>query len=167
MANVTIYLDPGCFVPHATLIPELVDIAGTNYPVFGWAFTPAAANFEQLTCRWLATNYGASNPNVSVLFDWYSRAGSTTGTVSWGAALSVLTPGDAQPVETDAFATENTQAGTVNGTARGLVRTTVTISNLDSLTADDTVAMRIRRVDTTGIAGDAVLIGVTVRYVDT
>ena len=35
MATVKQYLDPGAAIPHATVIPELVKIDGTNFPVFG------------------------------------------------------------------------------------------------------------------------------------
>ncbi|HKZ83793.1 MAG TPA: hypothetical protein VJ793_09065 [Anaerolineae bacterium] len=160
MATVTKELPPESWTPHATSTPELVVIAGTNYPPVGYAFATGSAN-ETIYARFVANDYGGGN--LTVLLDWYSRSGSTTNSVTWGGALSVLTPGDAQSVETDAFATENTQATTVNGTARGLTRTTLTISNLDSLAANDSVEMRIRRTDNS-MAGDAILIGVTVQY---
>lgn len=168
MATVNIPVGVGSLVPFTTLIPELVNIAGTNFPNFGYAFD--AATDEQLcTERIYAANYGASNPNVTVLIDYYSRTGQTSGNAVFGAALSVITPGDAQSVETDAFATENTVTSTVNGTARGLTRATITVSNLDSLTANDSLVMRIRRVGSNGsdtLTGDAVIVGLTIQYPD-
>lgn len=167
MATVKQYLDPGAFWPHATNIPELVKIDGTNFPVWGWAFADSTQD-DQISCRWKAANYGSGN--VSAIVHWYSRTGQTSGAVVWGAALSVLTPGDAQSMETDGLATENTQTTTVNGTARGLTSSTITISNLDSLAADDSVEMRIRRLQSNGsdtMTGDAILVGVEIQYSDT
>lgn len=163
MATVKQPLSIGDAIPHATLIPELCKIDGTNFPVWGYAFATGSLN-EQLSWRWKASSYGSGN--VTVIIDWYSRSGTTSGTVTWGGALSVLTPGDAQSVETDAFATENTQATTVNATAKGLTTTSLVISNLDSLAADDSVEMRIRRTDNT-MTGDAIILGIEVRYSDT
>lgn len=167
MGTVSQSLGIGEAIAHATLIPELCKIDGTNFPVWGYAYAGAAAN-EQLSWRWFAVNYGASNPNVSVIIDWYSRSGSTTGSATWGAAFSVLTPGDAQSMETDTFGTEVTQSTAVNGTAKGLTRTTISIAaaNLDSLAASDSVEMRIRRTDSS-VTGDCIIVGITVQYSDT
>lgn len=164
MANLDIYIDPKSCDAGATAIPELVLIAGTNYPVSGYAFTDATTD-EIIYARFLASLYASGN--VSVLLDWYSRTGQTTGAVVWGAALSVLTPGDAQSIETDTFATENTQTTTVTGTARALTRSTITVSNLDSLAQDDSVELRLVRRQSNGsdtMTGDAILVGITVRY---
>lgn len=167
MATVPVPLGVGAFVPHATNIPELDKLDGTNFPVFFWAFADSTQD-DQMSTRFLAANYGSGN--VSVIIDWYSRSGSTSGAVVWGAALSVLTPGDAQSIETDAFATENTQTTTVNGTAKGLTRTTITVSNLDSLAANDSVELRITRRQSNGsdtMVGDACIVDVNVTYSDT
>src|SRR3982751_2684302 len=126
MATVKQYLDPGAVIPHATAIPELVKIDGTNFPVFGYAFT--INTNEQVSVRWKASNYGSGS--VTVVCHWFSRTGVTSGNVTWGAALSVLTPGDAQSMLTDALATENTQTTAVNGTASGLTSTSITVSHL-------------------------------------
>jgi hypothetical protein len=167
MATVKQQLSIGDAIPHATLIPELCKIDGTNFPIWGYAFASGSLN-EQLSWRYKASNYGASNPSVLVVLHWYSRSGSTTGSPTWGAAFSVLTPGDAQSMETDTFATEVTAAVAVNGTAKGLTVTTITITNtnLDSMTADDSVEMRIRRTDNS-MTGDAILVGIEVQYSDT
>ena len=166
MSTIKQYLDPGAGIPHATNIPGLYKEDGTNFPVFGYGFADSTQD-DQLSFRWKASNYGSGN--VTVIIDWYSQAGSTTGAVVWGAALSVLTPGDAQSVLTDALATENTATTTVNGTARGLTRTSITVSNLDSLAADDSVEMRIRRLQSSGsdtMTGDAIIVGIEIQYSD-
>lgn len=163
MATTRQYFDAIAGVPHATAIPEQVKIDGTNFPVWGFAFT--INTNEQLSFRWKALNYGSGN--VTVTCFWFARTGQTTNTVTWGAALSVLTPGDAQSVLTDAFATENTSSATApNGTASGLTSSAITVSNLDSLANGDSVEMRIRRTDNS-MTGDAVLIGLEISYSDT
>lgn len=162
MATTKQWLPASSFCPHATLTPEYVKLDGTNFPVWGWAFTINL--LEQLSARWKAINYGSGN--VTAIFHWFSRTGVTTNNVTWGCAISVLTPGDAQSVLTDALATETTTTTAVNATASGLTTTSVTISNLDSLAADDSVEMRIRRTDNS-MTGDAVLLGVELQYSDT
>jgi hypothetical protein len=168
MATVTYPVAIGSLIPSATVPPENVRIEGTNFPNFGYAFADATADEIAYTERLMIPNYGSGN--VSVLIDWYSRTGQTSNAVVWGAALSVLTPADAQSVETDAFATENTQTTTVSGTARALNRTTVTVSNLDSLAANDSMVVRLKRLQSSGsdtMSGDAIIVGVTLQYSDT
>jgi hypothetical protein len=160
MATVKQQLSIGDAIYHATLQPTLVKVDGTNFPVWGLSFATGAVN-QQVSWRWKASSYGSGN--VTVLLDAYSSA--TSGSVTWGGALSVLTPGDAQSMLTDAFATENTQAQAVNGTSNGLFRTTLVISNLDSLAADDSVEMRIRRTDNS-VAAAVILVGIEVQYSD-
>lgn len=167
MATVKQQLDPAGGWPHATNIPELVKIDGTNFPVWGYAFADSTQD-DQLTFRFKASNYGSGN--LSVIAAWYSRTGQTTGAVVVGAAISVITPGDAQSIETDAFATENTQTTTVTGTARAITSSTITVSNLDSLAADDIVEMRFRRLQSNGsdtMTGDMILLLLEVTYSDT
>lgn len=147
----------------ASNIPELITTQGTNFPECGWAF--GTANEAIFFPRVYFNNYGSGN--VSLLIDWYARTvGTVSGSVTWGGALSVITPSDAQSVLTDAFATENTQATTTSSTGNGLVRTTLVISNLDSLAANDTVKIRLRATAFTTFTGDAVVLGVTVNYSD-
>src|SRR5262245_48697146 len=126
---------------HSTGIPELVKIDGTNFPVWGYAFD--AATDEQVSFRFPANNYGSGN--VTLKFYWYSRSGSTTGNSVFGAALACVSDGDAQSMETDGLATENTVTSAVNGTAKGPRLASITISNLDSIAADDSVELRLRR----------------------
>ena len=168
MATVTYPLSIGSFIPSATVPPEQVRLEGTNFPEFGYAFADATNDEIMYSERLFIPNYGSGN--VSALVDWRSRTGQTTGAVVLGAALSVLTPGDAQSVATDAFATENTQTTTVSGTASALNRTTITISNLDSLAANDSLVLRIARKQSNGsdtMTGDCIIEGVTLQYSDT
>ena len=160
MANVDLQLDVGAGILHASASPTLQKNDGTNFPVFGYAF---AVN-DLLSFRFFASKYGSGN--VTVLLDWYDSA--TSGSATWGASIAALTPGDAQSILTDALATQATQATSTNGTANGLNRTSIAVSSLDSLAADDSVELRIT-LTANSLSGTPkpVLIGVTVRYSDT
>jgi hypothetical protein len=165
MATVSVPFDVGAALVGTSNIPELITTQGTNFPILGYAF--GAAN-EAIFFRFTAQNYGSGN--VTLLLDWYARTGApSSGSVTWGGALSVLTPSDATNITTDSYATENTQSSTQNSTSNGFVRATLVISNLDSLAAGDTVSLRVRITSNTmaSSASDAVLFGVTATYSDT
>ena len=167
MATVKWQFDAGAMVPYATNVPELVKIDGTNNPVFGYGFADSTQD-DQVAIYFSAASYGSGN--LTAYFNWYSRTGQTTGAVVWECALQAATSGDAQSVETDGLATATTATSTVNGTARGPTRVSVTISNLDSLAADDFVTIRLRRLQSNGsdtMTGDAILRLVEVTYSDT
>lgn len=151
--------------PHATFPPEPIRLDGTNFPTYGYAFTRQASNFEQLSFRFRANNYGSGSVFVDV--DWLLRGSQTSGTPTWGGSMSVLTPGDAQSMLTDALQTEQTSGVAANSTANGCKRTTIELTNTDSLAADDLVELRLRRTDTAGPTDDAVAVFLTVRYSDT
>jgi len=165
MATVTQTLDPGSGQFLSTAFPALVR-GGTNFPVLGLAFDAASDEAAFWAVR--AVSYGAGNVTVHV--DWYADT-ATTGDVVWEVQLAAVTPDtDTQDVETKALATLNTVTDTHLGTVgQRLHRAIVTVSNLDSLAANDDVWVRIARdannaADT--MTGDAVLALVTVSYSD-
>ncbi len=138
--------------------------AGTTIPVLGMYFSPTADN--DLFFRFRAVGYASGN--VTVSFDWYADTG-TTGVCIWGAQLAAITPNtDTQDVETDGLAAADTTNTTHLGTtAQRLHRTTVVIDTLDSLTADDHVALRVYRdADAAGdtMTAGVILIGLIVSY---
>jgi hypothetical protein len=147
-------------------MPEMVTIAGTNMYISGYAFDAAAR--EDLAWSLPAVLYGSGN--VSVTVQWESRAGSTTGAAIWGARIAATTPGDAVSIEAKGWASASTSTTTVNATAKGLNATTVTVSNLDSLSGFDKLDINIYRDAAAGgdtMAGDAVLTAVYLAYSDT
>lgn len=169
MATVSFEFDPFDASMFTTVAPpEMVTDNGTNFPVTSLAFS-GTAGVEACFFKLMAANYGASNPNVTVLVDFFTSA--TTNATVWQAALCVVTPSDAQSMLTDAFATANAaSAVTSNSTANGPLRATITITNLDSLTANDDVHIKLFR--DSGNAGDtntadAKVFLVTVQYPDT
>lgn len=166
MATVTQQLEPGAAQFLATSFPALVK-NGTNFPAIGLAYDAAAdeAAFWELR----AVNYGSGNVTVAV--DWYADTAST-GDVIWGVQLAAITTDtDTQDVETKSLATANTVTDTHLGTTGQRVhRASVTVSNLDSLAANDDVWVRLYRDADAGgdtLAGDAIVVGVTVSYSDT
>ena len=166
MATVPIILDPLVARVGTTAIPELVTIAGADEPQWGYAFDAAAR--EDIYFTFPAVLYGSGN--VAVTVQWYSRSGSTTGDVIWGARLKAITSGDAVSVEGKTFSTSATTTTTVNGTAKGLKTTVITITSLDSLAADDKLSINVYRDAAAGgdtMAGDAIYVTGTASYSDT
>jgi hypothetical protein len=166
MATVYMALDPKSAIVSTSSIPELVLIVGTNGPVMGYAFD--AASREDIYFALPLILYGSGN--ITATAHWYSRSGSTTGAVVWGSRIACVTPGDAQSMESKNWATTQTQTTTVNGTAKGLTSSAVTISNLDSATALDTLWLNVYRDAAAGadtMSGDAILTALYLSYSDT
>lgn len=167
MATVYQQLDPAAALLRTSAFPQLVQVNGTNIPVRGLSFD--ASTEEAAFFVWRAVLYGSGN--LAIDFDWYA-ATATSGAVVWGAQIAAITPGsDTQDVETDALATAATTTTTHLGTTgHRLHRTSVTVSALDSLAANDLVSMRFYRAAAAGgdtMTGDAILTLLTVSYSDT
>lgn len=166
MATVYIPIDAKSLEVGASAIPELVAISGTNYVEYGYAFD--AASREDVYFKLVLPLYGSGN--VSVIIDWYSRSGSTSGAVVWGARLGAITPGDSTSVEAKGYGTAATTTTTVNSNAKGLTSTTVAISSLDSLAALDRVIFNVYRDAASGsdtMSGDAIIDCIYLSYSDT
>lgn len=166
MANVVLEFDPAAAHTLATAFPALVR-QGTNFPVTALAYD--AATDEAAFWGFRAVNYASGNLTIDI--DWYADTASS-GDVIWDVQIAAITPNtDTQDIETDALATVNSVTDTHLGTVgQRLHRATVTLSNLDSLAADDDVWMRVSRdannaSDT--LAGDALIVKVTVTYLST
>lgn len=162
--TVSVQLDPAGATLRSSAFPALVQANGTNIPVRGLAFD--AASLEAVFFRFRAVDY--SSGNLTVDLAWYADTASS-GAVVWGAAIAAITPNtDTQDVETDALATAATTTTSHLGTTgQRLHRTSVTISSLDSLAADDNVALQVYRDAANGsdtMTGDAILAGVTVSW---
>jgi hypothetical protein len=169
MGTVPQYLAPEEAVFGANAFPQYVRNLGTAFPVTGLAFD--ANSSEVAFWKWTPFAYGSGNITCDVV--WYADT-STTSThgVTWRAALAAITPSvDTQNVETKAFATTQ-QASTDLGStdAQKVMKTTITISNLDSVAAGDEVWLSITRVVSDAgddLTGDAILTSVRLSYSDT
>ncbi|RLI53524.1 MAG: hypothetical protein DRP09_15515 [Candidatus Thorarchaeota archaeon] len=132
------------------------------------------------TCRYTVANFDASTDEVMYftfvvpdnlsdgnwLLDFYWYADATSGDCVWEASVSATTPGDADTLEEQATDTSNTATGSVDtNEAKRLVKTTLTLSNLDNVSAGDIVTIRINRdADNANdtLTADATLVSVRV-----
>lgn len=169
MANVVLELDPAAAQFLAANFPAFVKNNGTNFPVTALAYDASAATDEAAFWSFRAVNYASGNLTVDI--DWYADT-ATSGDVIWDVQIAAITPNtDSQDIETDGLATANSVTDTHLGTTgQRLHRATVTVSNLDSLAADDDVWMRIARDGNNAsdtLAGDALIVKVAVTYLST
>jgi hypothetical protein len=149
---------------RSTAFPALVRANGTTIPVSGYAFDATAE--EAVFFRFRASDYVSGN--VTVDLDWYADTASS-GAVVWGAQMAAITPDtDSQDIETDALPTTTNVTDTHLGTVgQRLHRASVTLTGaaLDTVAANDHVAVRVARVSTDGadtMTGDAILVHVSV-----
>lgn len=169
MGTVYLQFEPTAFKLDPTNPPQFVFTAGSNFPVDGIAFDGGSTD-EIAYIKFRATDYGSGN--VTLGLDWYADSASS-GNVVWGAQLAAITPDtDSQDIETKAFATANTVTDSHLGTTgQRIHRAVITISNLDSLAADDWVIIKVYRdasdTGTDTMTGDAIITFATVSYSDT
>lgn len=146
----------------------LLGTQGTNFPLIGqYAFDGTST--ERIFFRFQALNYGSGN--ITVTIGWYA-ATATSGAVVWETALAAMTPNtDTASWEGKAFATANTATDTHLGTtAQRPHSIDVTVSNLDSIAANDWAVLRVSRLPADAgdtMSGDAVLVSVDIAYSDT
>lgn len=169
MATVKLQLDPRTAIPGTANGAQHTVFDGTNFPVPALAFDGGSAD-EAVYFLFKAINYGSGNLTLTI--DWYADTAST-GNVVWGAQVAAITPNiDTQDIEAKAFAAANTQQDAHLGTiAQRLHSVDLVISNLDSIAADDWVALHLFRdaSDTVNdtLAGDALVVMLTLSYSDT
>jgi hypothetical protein len=169
MATVTHELHPEQAQFLSTNFPQYLKTLGTNFPVSGLAYD--AATDEAAFWKFRATSYGSGNLTLTIL--WYADTASTNNVV-WEAQIAAITPDtDTQDVETDGLATLNFVQDTHLGTTGQRIHTcAITISNLDSIAANDIVWLRLARdanstSATDDLSGDAIIILAILSYSDT
>lgn len=141
--------------------PEFYVAQGTNFPSDGYAFPQNSARAVYLKIG--AEQYGSGNWTVDLRM--YSRTPSVVGGVTWTVAMAAITPGDAQSIETKAFATAQTVTATINSTGKGDTSAVLSLANLDSVAAGDDVWIKITRTDVS-MVGDAILFRASLSYSD-
>jgi hypothetical protein len=147
--------------------PQYKKILGTNFPVSVLAFD--AATKESAFWKFKASNYGSGN--LTLVVRWAGDT-ATSGVSAWGAKIACITPGtDTQDLTTKAFATAATATSTHLGTTAKRVMTfTITISDLDSIAAGDTIWLELYRDAAAGgdtMTGDALFTEAGLEYSDT
>lgn len=167
MATVTQILFPENAAFLSSAFPAFTRNLGTNFPVTALAYDAAAQ--ENAYWKFSAINYGSGNLTLTIL--WYADT-ATTSVVRWDTAIAAITPDtDSQDIETKAFATAQAVDDTHLGTTGQRLHTcAITISNLDSIAANDAGFIRISRLgnhanDT--MTGDVFLERATLSYSDT
>lgn len=161
MSTVIIPFDILAGRPDLTNTPQLYQVAGTNFPNVGYAFPSGGT--KALYLQLGAHLYGSGN--ITLDLHLMSATSQVSGNVNFVAALAAITAGDAQSVETKAFATSQNATATINTTAKGDTGLSITISNLDSVAAGDFVVIKLTR-GTDTMSGDAVLLMPVVSYDD-
>jgi hypothetical protein len=151
----------------STVYAQFKSVNGTAFTVDSLAFDPALD--EGVFFQFPAVNYASGNLTVRVR--WYADT-ATSGVVRWGGALAAITAeSDTQDIETKAFAVEQTVDDTHLGTVgQRLHEASLTLTNLDSIAAEDWAVLRLRRIGSNAadtMAGDALVVEVGVEYSDT
>lgn len=167
MATVKMEFLPEAAVFLSSAFPQYKSIAGSNFPVPGLFFD--AGTDESAFWHFNAVNYGSGNLTLTVY--WYADTASS-GDVIWGAQIAAITANsDSQDIETDSLATATTATDTHLGTTgQRLHSIDITISNLDSLAANDHVTLKVYRDADAGgdtMTGDAALVSAVLAYSDT
>lgn len=166
MATVRHQFTPLDGIPPAANYATFDVIAGSNFPVACLDFD--AGTDEAIFFVFRAAAYGSGDLTLDL--DWYADTASS-GNVVWGAQIGAITPDtDTTDIETKSLATANTVTDAHLGTTgQRLHRAQITISNLDSLAADDWVVLRVFRDADNGsdtMTGDACLVGAQLSYSD-
>lgn len=125
--------------------------------------------FDAATEEWAAWSFRmpADYASAPVLKVQYKMTSATTGDVVWAGSIAAVTDGDTTDVDAKVFATANTLAVTVPGTAGYLDEASITMTNADSVAAGDFVVIRIARQGAAGgdtATGDAEFIGAALTY---
>lgn len=132
---------------------------GTNFPIAGRAFPVGDLRY--------AFYYGylpdyVSTPTLDLL--WTQTGAPASGNVQWVSAVAAITPGDTTRFADKAFANPN-NTSTSALADQLLQKTTITVSNTDSLAAGDLLIVRINREPSlTTCGGTAVLLAVSINY---
>ena len=167
MATVKIPIDITQAVPATTNGPQFgVSANGTRYLAFDGGSTDETCVFPYI----IAQNYGSGNLTLNV---FWTAATATTGNVVWGCQIAAQTPNtDSEAADSYTLATAQTvQDAHLGTTATRVHQCAITISNLDSLAADDRIVLSFYRdaSDTVNddMAGDAWLLALELTYSDT
>lgn len=167
MATSSFYLPPELAVFGSSSFPAFIKRDGSNFSLSGLAYDATTA--ESAYWKFNLPAYSSGNLTCDVL--WYSDT-STTSThgVVWQVSIAAITPSvDTVNVETGKSLATAQQGTTDIGSANAkiLLKTTVTISNLDSVAAGDEVFMKVTRLVSDAsddMTGDAIMTSIRIAY---
>jgi hypothetical protein len=168
MATITQYLAPEEAAYSTGGWPQYVNNFGVAFTITGLAF--GSTSSEIVFWKFSPAGYGSGNITCDIV--WYADT-STTAThgVAWQVALAAITPGvDTTNVESKSLATSQTGTTDLGSTnAQKLMKTTITISNLDSIAAGDEAWLSLTRLPGNAaddLTGDAIVTSVRLSYSD-
>jgi len=166
MAIVTAQLLPENASMVGTVYPDYTISQGTNFPVSSLHYTNGVN--QQAIWKGRAVNYGSGNLTLDII--WYSQT-ILTGNVVFLAQVAAVTPEtDTQDVETKVMGTSSSVTDAHLGTtAKRLHRATITLTDTNSLAADDIIFILLQRNGTNGsdtIAENISVTNITISYSD-
>ena len=174
MATASIILPIGAAIPPdgstnnaAPAIQRVKSSASAPSPYFLQAAFDAATDEMMMWSFRMPVDY-ASSPVLKVQ---YKMVSATSGNVIIAAHIAAVSDGDAQDVDAKGFGTVNTSSATaVPGTAGHIDEISLSLTNNDSLAANDFCIVQLRRdadnaSDTA--TGDMEVVAVTMEYTTT
>ena len=149
MATGTIILPLLGMVPDGTNPPDLEFASGTLRPY--WAFDGGSVTESGI---WTFQMPGDYSSGLTANLIWSGSSSTTTShTAQWQISVMALTPEtDSVATDTDSYDTANTGADDILGTTASRPQAlSISLTNDDSVTADDYVAIQIERDPTVGV----------------
>jgi len=127
-----------------------------------WLFDATSDEFI-ITSFVMPGNY-VSSPVLKV---YYKCTSATSGTAAFESRLSAITDGDAEDMDSDAFAAVNAGSATVPGTAGYIDVISIALTSVDSVAAGDHVVLSLNR-DTSAdtVTGDLEVFNCELQYND-
>ncbi|KKN22101.1 hypothetical protein LCGC14_0918780 [marine sediment metagenome] len=125
-----------------------------------WLFDASTDEFIVIDF-FVPDNYGSA----PVLKVRYKCLSATSGTAAFQARLACITDADAADMDAKAFDTVNAGTATVPGTAGYVDEISITLTNADSMAADDHCIMALNRdVSADSVAADIEFVGAKFEY---
>jgi hypothetical protein len=151
------------------LTPFSAEFPTTNFPALTLSNARPALGYDASTSEtayWtFVAPQGITGTLTAVIT--YAMASATTGGVAFDVAIEAITAGDATDTDaTTSFATVNTGTDTVPGTAGYIDQVSVTLTNTDSVAANDYVRLSVARAVANGsdtATGDCYVLAVEFR----
>jgi len=157
MATIKRHFDMGAAQLPATNYPEFRKEVGTSYPYGVYYFDPSTD--QAIFFKFKISNYGSGNPNLNIV--WVGTGAVVSGDVVFSCAIGAITPDvDTSSISTKALASAQTVTDSHLGTtADREMKTTIAVSNLDSVAADDFVILKFSRAASNGSDNYSVICG--------
>lgn len=92
----------------------------------------------------------------------FQTLSSATSNVTWGVAVMAVTSADNIDYNTESYDTENTKTQGVPSTVSRDATMIITLTNKDSIAANDWFKIRVRRVGSDALTGDVAVVGFAV-----